>query len=64
MQPEMRIDADLLLGREPTTEMEAPLEHLGDGLVKDTGPAAFATRVFLVGSEMAIGVVRKQPFFC
>jgi hypothetical protein len=63
MQPEVNTDAGSLSGQD-STETEASLEHAGDGFVKDSGPAAFATHVFLVGSEMAIGVVQKQPFFC
>lgn len=63
MQPEVNTDAGLVVGQE-STEAEASLEQVGEGFVKDAGPAAFATQVFLVGSEMAIGVVRKQPFFC
>jgi hypothetical protein len=63
----MRLEANTdvrLLPAQDSTETEALPEHVDTGSVKDTGPVAFATRVFLVGSEMAIGVVRKQPFFC
>lgn len=64
MQPEVNANVGLLSGSQDSKETEAPLEHVGDGFVKETGPAAFATQVFLVGSEMVIGVVRKQPFVC
>ena len=65
MQAEVKTDVGLL-SIQDLVETETPLERVGEDSVKDkdTGSTAFTTRVFLVGSGMAIRAARKQPFIC
>lgn len=62
MQPEVQTEAQVSV--QGSVDVEAAPEMVGEPPAKDTGPAAYAVRLLLVGSEMTLDVMRKPPFVC